>query len=530
MSSADFARAQERLAARRQQRESEARARTAAERSSRAASSVSRLPYPFNRAATAGLGLWDTIKGREGTHPAFRVGQVDAELLDEELLELLKGQVGEGLKYFGSHLTDTYAPEILLLLRTALFKLTLWDHNASYGAHLQGLRYTDARASCASRPPPKPWQKAAYGILSIGGRYAWAKWEAWLLAHNDPYDHPSSSPSTSRIEKLSRLTNALSTAHEAAALASFAVFLYNGRYRTLLDRALRLRLTPATTTASREVSFEYLNRQLVWHAFTEFLLFLLPLVGVARWRRLLGRFWRRAKHTALSLFGKKKDAGDDDDTNAAGGGEYAFLPERTCAICYAASNPLPTTTGAAEADALAATASGGVVGSAQTDITNPYAAIPCGHVYCYTCLASAIAGEEGEGWSCLRCGEVVYSCKPWSGDVVEVVGRPASSGKAVGFAEEDSQEEREGEKGGLRDVEPMPEVDEEEAEIEEKVREEVEAAAEVDEGLDEVEGEGWLRASGVVERESETSSDEQSEDYDEGEGELSDVEVGEGVD
>lgn len=139
-------------------------------------------------------------------------------------------------------------------------------------------------------------------------------------------------------------------------------------------------------------------------------------------------------------------------------------------------------------------------------------------------------GEEGEGWSCLRCGEVVYSCKPWSGDVVEVVGRPASSGKAVGFAEEDSQEEREGEKGGLRDVEPMPEVDEEEAEIEEKVREEVEAAAEVDEGLDEVEGEGWLRASGVVERESETSSDEQSEDYDEGEGELSDVEVGEGVD
>jgi hypothetical protein len=33
------------------------------------------------------------IKGRDGTRPAFRVGQVDAELLDEELLGLLKGQV-----------------------------------------------------------------------------------------------------------------------------------------------------------------------------------------------------------------------------------------------------------------------------------------------------------------------------------------------------------------------------------------------------------------------------------------------------
>ena len=45
--------------------------------------------------------LWNSIKGREGTRPAFRVGQVDAELLDEELLGLLKGQVGDALKYFG---------------------------------------------------------------------------------------------------------------------------------------------------------------------------------------------------------------------------------------------------------------------------------------------------------------------------------------------------------------------------------------------------------------------------------------------
>jgi peroxin-2 len=62
---------------------------------------VSRLPYPLNRLGGAGLNLWSAISGREGTRPEFRVGQVDAELLDEELLELLKGQVGEGLKYFG---------------------------------------------------------------------------------------------------------------------------------------------------------------------------------------------------------------------------------------------------------------------------------------------------------------------------------------------------------------------------------------------------------------------------------------------
>lgn len=100
MPSADFAAAQERLAARRRQREAAARAQEDARRNANA-SALSRLPPPFNRLGTSGLSVWDTIKGREGTKPAFRVGQVDAELLDDELLDLLKGQVGEGLKYFG---------------------------------------------------------------------------------------------------------------------------------------------------------------------------------------------------------------------------------------------------------------------------------------------------------------------------------------------------------------------------------------------------------------------------------------------
>jgi peroxin-2 len=42
--------------------------------------------------------------------------------------------------------------------------------------------------------------------------------------------------------------------------------------------------------------------------------------------------------------------------------------------------------------------------------------------------------EDGDGWTCLRCGEIVKECKPWSGDILE---HPASSstGKTVGFAD-----------------------------------------------------------------------------------------------
>ena len=100
MPAADFAAAQARLAARRQRTE-ELHAARLREREAATALSSSRLPLPFRNLSDAGLSIWDSIKGREGTRPAFRVGQVDAELLDEELLELMKGQVGEALKYFG---------------------------------------------------------------------------------------------------------------------------------------------------------------------------------------------------------------------------------------------------------------------------------------------------------------------------------------------------------------------------------------------------------------------------------------------
>lgn len=87
-----------------------------------------------------------------------------------------------------------------------------------------------------------------------------------------------------------------------------------------------------------------------------------------------------------------------------------------------------------------AASAGGIVGSAQTDITNPYQTIPCGCLYCFVCLVQKLEGEEDEGWVCLRCGEIVKKCKPWNGDVLEEVHPPSNSGKAVGFAMDDEEE------------------------------------------------------------------------------------------
>ncbi|KAI0170402.1 peroxisomal biogenesis factor 2 [Pestalotiopsis sp. NC0098] len=419
MSSANFAQAQERLAARRAARERETQARLTARReASRAWSQVSQLPYPLNRVGSSSLSLWELISSRKGTRPAFRVGQVDAELLDEELVDLMNGQVGDALKYFAGNIKDDWSAEITLALRAVLFKLTIWDHDATYGAALQNLKYTDARRDGSVLVAPSRWQKALYGMITVGGKYGWTKWENWLLDQDNGYDPP-----TPLVQRLGAITTRLTTVHSVAAFASFLVFLLHGRYRTLLDRVLRLRLVPPTSQVSREVSFEYLNRQLVWHAFTEFLLFVLPLVGINRWRRWLSRTWRKTKEMV--------HISSEDDKNSKQG-EFAFLPERTCAICYQDQNSATS-----ETEVLAAAASGGVVGSAQTDITNPYETVPCGCIYCFVCLATRLEREEGEGWTCLRCGDLVKQCQPWNGDVLQQSPRsPTSSPKRVGFAED----------------------------------------------------------------------------------------------
>lgn len=416
-----FAQAQARLAERRAAREAQAQARLAAEQSaSQLRARISSHPSPLLRGLGGGaLSLWDTVSSPEGTRPAFRVGQVDAELLDEELVQLLRDQVGDAFKYvggLGSNLKEEWSAEILLALRAVLFKLTVWDHDATYGAALQNLKYTDARHDGPVLVPPTKLQKSLYGLITVGGKYGWTRLENWLLNQDNGFDTPSP-----RAQRLSRLTSAAENIHSVAAFGSFLVFLLHGRYRTLLDRILRMRLAPPTSQVSREVSFEYLNRQLVWHAFTEFLLFVLPLIGINKWRRWLSRTWKKTKN-AISSGGD----GDSDEKK----GEYSFLPERTCAICYQDQN-----TASSEQEVLAAAASSGVVGSAQTDITNPYETIPCGCIYCFVCLATRIEGEEGEGWTCLRCGEQVKECKPWSGDVLEPPSKSPTS-KAVMFADD----------------------------------------------------------------------------------------------
>lgn len=57
--------------------------------------------------------------------------------------------------------------------------------------------------------------------------------------------------------------------------------------RSVLERVLRARLVTQKAVMGRALSFEYLNRQLVWHELSELMLFVLPLLRVTRLKRML---------------------------------------------------------------------------------------------------------------------------------------------------------------------------------------------------------------------------------------------------
>lgn len=153
MSSADFQAAQQRIAARRQAHSSSTVSQPRSRPFSPLHKHLSHLPPSLNRIGRAGISLLDTVRGRSGTNPAFRVGQVDAELLDEELLSLLHGQIRAGLKHFGD-VQEEWGEEIGLALRGILFKVSVWDH----GIFLPLVRRTQTRKMLTKRYRRNLWR------------------------------------------------------------------------------------------------------------------------------------------------------------------------------------------------------------------------------------------------------------------------------------------------------------------------------------------------------------------------------------
>ncbi|KAK9373732.1 Pex12 amino terminal region-domain-containing protein [Lipomyces chichibuensis] len=363
--------------------------------------------------------LWTT------SYPSARVGQLDAALLDDELFDILKSEFWECSKFIQSQIKEHYTTELQLLLKVLVWKYTVWDNSATYGGLLQNLRIVDAGSGNLSKSvlrSPSRRKRLSIGLFTIFGDYVWQKSIEYMTERTwdenpNPWKH-----------RLYTLCQKLDSLYSILDLLNFVTFLFDGKYPTVFYRLCRLRMVSSSRSLSREVNFEFLNRQLVWSEFTNFLLFVLPLIHLPRLKKKLNKAITSASSTT--------------DTSV---GQLSFLPERTCAICYHQDSKIGSVS--------SATADPASVGVGSNDITNPYVAVECGHIYCYVCLVTQIEEQEGEGWLCLRCGELIKKAKAWididesiadslgEGDEVEEVEEVGPNAIATYYSEEQPSED-----------------------------------------------------------------------------------------
>ena len=83
-------------------------------------------------------------------------------------------------------------------------------------------------------------------------------------------------------------------------MANFVRFLGGGRYRSIVDRLLGMELVYIEPRMNRQVVFDLINQQLVWHGFSEFLLFFLPLINLHKVRRWIRKLLKIATNLGTS--------------------------------------------------------------------------------------------------------------------------------------------------------------------------------------------------------------------------------------
>lgn len=348
-----------------------------------------------------------------------RVGQVDAELLDHELLQILKEPLLKAFSLIKSGWELAAEPELSLILQLLLYKYSIWDTGATYGAKLQNLRYK-CRRQVPRRTKLAPSGLPArtlwlHGFVTVVLPYIDKRFRSYALSNAWP-----DAPSFDKRRKIWELALKMESTHATLGLLSFIAFLWNGRYRTITDRILGLQLSPSSSHLNRNVSYEFMNRQMVWHAFTEFLLFLLPIINTRTLRRRISRFlsgldWRVI--VPSSLIPDRLAAKGDRPQSYVRQGPYYRLPETDCAIC--AEDASMDLSSLAESNSSRSSTYMQTLSGSQHAISypihTPYRA-SCGHVYCYICIGDRLlrAADEGEKyWECLRCEEQVYQATRW---------------------------------------------------------------------------------------------------------------------
>lgn len=285
--------------------------------------------------------------------PVLRISQLDALELDSSLEQLLWTQFSQCFQNCRPGLLTPLEPELKALLQLLLWRFTLYSNSTTVGQSLLSLRYHNTLTSSPHYRPLTRRQKLSLALLVAGPRWLQERSHSLLLGLGvNPGGHASDGDRSLLQKGLRSCLIFVSSVAQLASLLNFLVFLRKGQHPVVAERFVGARAVFSKPNVTRDITYQYMNRELLWHGFAEFLIFLLPLINT-----------RKLKATLSSLvFG-----GERADGKGAKEGT-AVLKE--CGLCGEWPT-MPHTTG-------------------------------CQHVFCYYCIKSHSIADAY--LTCPKCG------------------------------------------------------------------------------------------------------------------------------
>jgi peroxin-2 len=166
----------------------------------------------------------------------FRVNQLDALMLDDEISTIIKGWIGATLSMFDGRLKLNFDQIILWCAKVICRYVPLLLSNSTFAMDMQGLYYQGH------------WTlKLLYAAI-----------DSLLPALHD------------------RVSGDLRRFFGMLNLVNYLIFIRHGKYPTLLHRMMQLEMMPISQNLASSVDYEFMHRQLVWQAMTEFSLVVVP--------------------------------------------------------------------------------------------------------------------------------------------------------------------------------------------------------------------------------------------------------------
>ena len=172
-----------------------------------------------------------------------RVNQLDAYLLDKEILKIIHEQLNNAYKELSPGLLSKFQPEIDALLKSLIWLNSIYFNKSTFGQQILAITYKNDNLTRN--------RLILHYILTI-------------LA---PYTKEVSHLRFTNSLQLQKVIQWIEFCVKLSSILNFFRFLKNGSYPTFIDYLLRWNHVSESGAKMRNIGYAYMNRELIWTGF-----------------------------------------------------------------------------------------------------------------------------------------------------------------------------------------------------------------------------------------------------------------------